>query len=115
MVYRRKKYIVDDSIVEDFNLHFNRTLLPTQLKYGSRLVGRWMTKVNDGKVEIFAIWEYDSYTAYEEIEMKVRSDVAHVERVQKWYEKMGGREGLKNYFFSINENFLESTVSTNVE
>ncbi|MBM6619553.1 NIPSNAP family protein [Bacillus suaedaesalsae] len=110
MIYRRKKYIVDESIVEEFNLHFNKTLLPTQLKYGSMLIGRWMTKVNDGKVEIFAIWEYNSYTDYEEIERKVRSDEAHVERVRKWYEKMGGRDYLKNYFLKIDEDFLESTV-----
>ncbi|WP_248139011.1 hypothetical protein [Bacillus infantis] len=55
MIYRRKSYKVDESIVEDFNLHFNQTLLPAQLKYGSRLVGRWMGQPAEGAVEIFAI------------------------------------------------------------
>ncbi len=44
MIYRRKMYRVSPRIIDDFNLHFNKTLLPTQLKYGSKLVGRWMTQ-----------------------------------------------------------------------
>ncbi|WP_237049401.1 hypothetical protein [Lentibacillus amyloliquefaciens] len=56
MFYRRKFYIVKSEFVETFNTHFNKTNLPTQLKYGSRLVGRWMKANNDDTVEIFAIW-----------------------------------------------------------
>ncbi len=36
MIYRRKRYKVNPQIVEEFNRHFNQTLLPTQLKYGAR-------------------------------------------------------------------------------
>jgi hypothetical protein len=110
MIYRRKRYQVDAGIVEEFNSHFNNTLLPTQLKYGSRLVGRWMTENNDGRVEIFAIWQYDSYGDYEKIESNVRNDTEHVQRVQNWFKKMGGREKLKEVFHSIDEDFVESTV-----
>ncbi|EHB63988.1 MULTISPECIES: NIPSNAP family protein [Paenibacillus] len=110
MIYRRKKYMVDASIAVAFNEHFNSTLLTTQLKYGARLVGRWMAPNKEGNVEIFAIWQYDSLEAYEEIENNVRSDNEHVERVQKWFEKMGGRENLKKAFYFIDEDFIESTV-----
>ncbi len=46
-----------------------------------------MKENNDDTVEIFAIWEYDSYEAYVEIESKVRSDIAHLKRANDWYEK----------------------------
>jgi hypothetical protein len=110
MIYRRKTYNVAPSILNKFNEHFNHTLLPTQLKYGARLVGRWMTKENSDFVEIFAMWEYDSYEDYEKIEDKVRSDTEHVKRVQSWYEKMGGKENLKSVFLKIEKDFLETTV-----
>jgi hypothetical protein len=103
-------YNVDASIVNDFNNHFNNTLLPTQLKYGARLVGRWMTKENDGDIEIFAIWQYDSLEDYERIEHNVKSDREHVQRVQNWFEKMGGRDNLKKVFYRIDEDFIETTV-----
>ncbi|WP_421383414.1 NIPSNAP family protein [Bacillus salacetis] len=110
MIFRRKMYKVAPSILNDFNEHFNQTLLPTQLKYGARLVGRWMTKDTEGVIEIFAIWEYDSHEEYEIIENKVKSDEEHVKRVQKWFQQMGGREKLKEVFFSIDQDFIETTV-----
>ena len=111
MIYRRKMYRVSPRIIDDFNLHFNRTLLPTQLKYGSRLVGRWMKEETDGTVEVFAIWEYDSFEEYERIEALVRGDEAHVKRVQDWYGKWGGRENLKEHFYRIDQDFIDSTVN----
>ncbi|MCA1054026.1 NIPSNAP family protein [Rossellomorea aquimaris] len=111
MIYRRKMYKLHQSIVAEFNEHFNQTLLPTQLKYGARLVGRWMTEEKDGEIEIFAIWEYDSREEYERIEARVRNDAPHVERVQGWFKKMGGRENLKKVFHQIDQDFLTSTVS----
>ncbi|MFD1739802.1 NIPSNAP family protein [Bacillus salitolerans] len=107
MIYRRKLYNVAPSIVLDFN----ETLLPTQLKYGARLVGRWMTPETNGVVEIFAIWEYDSFEEYEAIESKVRSDEEHIKRVQNWYKKWGGRENLKEVFFKVEQDFVENTVA----
>ena len=88
MFYRRKFYIVNSGFVEAFNDHFNNTNLPNQLKHGSRLIGRWMKAIDDDTVEIFAIWEYDSYDDYVTIESKVRSDAAHVKRVEDWYKSM---------------------------
>jgi hypothetical protein len=111
MIYRRKMYKVAPSIIDEFNQHFNQTLLPTQLKYGARLVGRWMTTPDGKAAEIFAIWEYNNHEDYERIEEKVRRDEPHMKRVQDWYEKMGGREKLKEKFFKIDQDFLESTVA----
>ncbi|UOQ86585.1 NIPSNAP family protein [Gracilibacillus salinarum] len=110
MIYRRKMYHVDPSIVKDFNEHFNKTLLPTQLKYGARLVGRWMTEDKDGVIEIFAIWEYSSFEDYEQIESKVKGDDQHVKRVQQWFEKMGRKYNLKELFYKIDQDFLKTTV-----
>ncbi|WP_214482226.1 NIPSNAP family protein [Bacillus sp. SM2101] len=111
MFYRRKSYIVKREIVEDFNKLFNDINLPNQLKYGSRLVGRWMKNNNDGTVEVFAIWEYDSYEDYLQIESKVTSDVAHVKRITDWFAKYGGRERVKEYILEMKNEPLESTVT----
>ena len=96
MFYRRKFYTVKSDFIEKFNEHFNTTNLPNQLKNGARLVGRWMKDNKDNTVEVFAIWEYDSYENYIEIENNVRGDGAHVQRVKDWYEKNGGREHIYN-------------------
>lgn len=39
-----------------------------------------------------------------------KSDKEHVQRVQNWFEKMGGRENLKKVFYKIDEDFIENTV-----
>lgn len=110
VIYRRKTYKIDPQILLDFNEHFNQTLLPAQLKYGSRLVGRWSTEEIDGVVEVFAIWEYDSYEDYEKIESQVKSDEEHVKRVQAWFDKIG-REKIKTFMKDkIKEEFIETTV-----
>lgn len=105
MIYRRKAYKVDPSIVNEFNRHFNENLLPIQVKYGARLVGRWMRKESDEITEIFAMWEYDNHEQYEEIEAKVGRDEAHMKRVQAWYDQIG-RDNIKQLF----EEFFENTV-----
>lgn len=111
MFYRRKFYIVKSDFADIFNDHFNNTNLPNQLKYGSRLVGRWMKDNNDDTVEIFAIWEYDSYEDYAEIESKVRSDQAHLKRISDWYKKNGGKEHVyKKYILEVKNEAIESTV-----
>lgn len=112
MFYRRKFYIVKSEFVEIFNTHFTETNLPNQLKYGSRLIGRWLKDNGDGTAEVFAIWQYDSYEDYVEIESKIRSDQAHLKRIHDWYEKHGGRECvLKEYILEMRNEAIESTVT----
>jgi hypothetical protein len=111
LFYRRKFYIVKNEFVEIFNKHFNETNLPNQTTYGARLIGRWMTPNNDTTTEIFAIWEYDSYEKYIEIEEKVRGDIEHIKRINKWYEKNGGRDNVyKEYILKVKNEKLESTL-----
>lgn len=73
MIYRRKTYIVESSFVEEFNALFNDILLPFQLKYGAKLIGRWHLEVDQNTSEIFAFWEYDTFEQYEEIEAKIKA------------------------------------------
>ncbi|MDY0404862.1 NIPSNAP family protein [Virgibacillus sp. 179-BFC.A HS] len=111
MFYRRQYYIVKKEFVENFNQHFNKTNLPNQIKYGSRLIGRWMRANENDTVEIFAIWEYDSYEDYLEIESKIRNDSAHVECVKNWYEKNGGKKHVfTEYILEVKNEALESTL-----
>ncbi|QNF29642.1 NIPSNAP family protein [Metabacillus elymi] len=115
MFYRRKFYIVKNEFVDIFNAHFNETNLPNQIKNGARLIGRWMTPNNDTTTEIFAIWEYDSYEKYKEIEEKVRGNSEHVSRINKWYDKNGGRDFVyKEYILEVKNEQLESTLIRNV-
>ncbi|WP_299088802.1 NIPSNAP family protein [uncultured Metabacillus sp.] len=111
MFYRRKFYIVKNEFIEIFNAHFNETNLPNQLKYGARLIGRWMIPNDETTTEIFAIWEYDRYEKYQEIEAKVRDDKEHINRINKWYEKNGGRDFVyKMYFLEVRNEELKSTL-----
>ena len=38
----------------------------------------------NGTTEVFAIWEYDSYEQYKEIESKIRNDEKHARRIHEW-------------------------------
>ncbi|RIU94853.1 NIPSNAP family protein [Oceanobacillus picturae] len=112
MFYRRKFHIVKNEFVNTFNAHFNETNLPNQTKYGARLIGRWMVPNNDISTEIFALWEYDSYEKYIVIEAKVKGDTEHVNRVNKWYEKNGGRDYVyKKYILEVKNEQLKSTLN----
>ena len=115
MFYRRKFYIVKNEFVEEFNKHFNETNLPNQLSHGSRLIGRWMRPNEEDTTEIFAIWEYDSYEAFIEIEDKIIADVNHVNKIKEWYDKNGGREHvLTKYIVQVKNEKLISTVTTSL-
>lgn len=112
MFYRRKFYTVKSEFVQKFNEHFNNTNLPNQLKHGARLVGRWMKDNKDNTVEIFAIWEYDSYESYIAIEDNIKGDRAHVQKVKEWYEKNGGRESIfSEYILEVRNEALVSTLN----
>ncbi|EEK73063.1 hypothetical protein bcere0007_23770 [Bacillus mycoides] len=66
---------------------------------------------NDGTTEVFAIWEYDNYEQYKEIESKIRSDKIHVKRIHDWYEKHGGKEYvLQEYILELKNEELVCTV-----
>ncbi|MDV2583053.1 NIPSNAP family protein [Alkalibacillus haloalkaliphilus] len=111
MFYRKKTYQVKSEFVSTFNKHFNENLLPTQIKHGSSLVGRWMTNDQEGLVEIFAIWEYDSYEDYLQIEEEVRSDRDHVKRVKDWYNRQGGRDYvISKQLVSVKDEEVHCTV-----
>jgi hypothetical protein len=111
MFYRRKFYIVNNDFVDIFNKHFIETNLPNQLKNGARLVGRWMVPNSETTTEIFAIWEYDSYEKYEEIERNVRSSSEHRKKINDWYERNGGRERVyKECIFQVKNEELITTV-----
>ena len=111
LFYRRKFYIVKNEFVDTFNLHFNETNLPNQLQSGARLIGRWMKPNDDTTTEIFAIWAYDNYEQYQEIEKRVRGNAEHVARINNWYEKYGGRDYVyKEYILDVRNEELISTV-----
>lgn len=115
MFYRRKYYTVKSDFVEQFNAHFNTTNLPNQLKHGARLIGRWMKDNQDGTFEVFAIWEYDSYEDYLDIETNVEADNEHVQRIKDWYEKNGGRDHVfKEYIVEVRNEALVSTVNESI-
>ncbi|WP_405096914.1 cytoplasmic protein [Oceanobacillus sp. FSL H7-0719] len=112
LVYRRKFYIVKNDFVDVFNNHFNESNLPNQLKHGARLIGRWMIPNSEDTTERFAIWEYDSYEDYVKIESNVRSDEAHVKRVQEWYLQYGGRDHvINNYLLKVRNEELKTAVN----
>lgn len=116
MFYRRKYYIVKNEFVEIFNAHFNETNLPNQLKHGARLIGRWMVPYEESTTEIFAIWEYDSYEKYKEIETTIRGNSENIAKVNKWYEKNGGRKHVyKEYILKVKNEQIFSTLDKDKE
>ena len=105
--------MVTEDFVEDFNKLFNEINLPNQLKHGTRFVGRWMMPLEQGRVEVFAIWEYNSKNDYELIEAQIRSDEEHVAKSREWYESHGGRESVfQNYILEMRNEEIFSTVPT---
>ncbi|HWL22491.1 MAG TPA: NIPSNAP family protein [Ureibacillus sp.] len=110
MFYRRKFYIVTADFIEEFNNHFNQTNLPNQLKHGTRLVGRWMKQQNDNTYEVFAIWQYNSYEEYIKIESNIKKDTEHLQRIEEWYAKNGGREQMSKYNLEVRNEEIVSTL-----
>ncbi|WP_405156411.1 NIPSNAP family protein [Paenibacillus sp. FSL K6-0108] len=111
MIYRRKTYVVASSFVEEFNALFNDILLPSLLKYGARLIGRWHHHMDDETSEIFAMWEYDTFEQYEEIEHKIKSDNEHIIRVQERFDQIGRNRYKEVFRKDIMQDFFESTVA----
>ena len=85
--------------------------MPNQLSNGTRFISRWMKKCDEMTTEIFAIWEYDRYEEYIEIETKIRQDQDHLAKIKQWYEHHGGRDYvLSNYIVEVKDEDLISTV-----
>lgn len=73
-------------------------------------MGRWMKDNKNNTIEIFAIWEYDSYEDYVKIENNIRGDEAHVHRINEWFEKNGGRDGVQKYILEVRNEVIISTL-----
>ena len=83
--------------LEIFHKFFKDRLLPVQLRYGARLVGRWQTE----DYRVVAVWEYDDRESYERIENQVRTDPDSV-RTQ------AHRGTLPQLFTDTNEVFMRA-------
>ena len=56
---------------------------------------------------MFAIWEYDSYEQYKEIESKIRNDEKYIRKIHEWYEK----HGEENMFYRVHSRDEKRRVS----
>ncbi|ALC90652.1 NUDIX hydrolase [Bacillus sp. FJAT-18017] len=101
MIYRRKTYKIQPEKLNDFNEFFHSYLYPNQIKYGAKLIGRW---VNDKQTEILAIWEYKSIEQYESIESLIRNSELHKNAKEKIKE-------LGELYMEDNQDFLTSTAN----
>lgn len=99
MVYRIRTYQIDPDKLERFSEFFHNYLLPNQLRFGSKLVGRW---VNSDKTSIMAIWEYKDPAQYKSIEEKIKRTNLH-KRAQIRKDELGP------LFFSTHQEFWEMT------
>lgn len=69
-----------------------------------------MINKDEENTEVFALWEYDSLQAYEEIEDNIKQDEEHVKRVQNRFDEIG-RERIKKVLKEdIKQEFITSTV-----
>ena len=57
MIYRMRVYEVVRENLDRFNQFFKDHLLPTQLRHGARLVGRWSTEDD----RVVAIWNEEGW------------------------------------------------------
>ncbi|MEV6558446.1 NIPSNAP family protein [Nocardia sp. NPDC051756] len=97
VIYRMRIYQAVRENLAIFHEFFRTHLLPTQLRHGARLVGRWETE--DGRV--VAVWEYDDRDAYERVQAAVAAD-PETRRAQEL------RRGLPALFSEKDEVFMRS-------
>jgi NIPSNAP len=100
MIYRMRTYQAVPESIDRFNAFFEEHLLPTQLRHGARLVGRWATEDS----RIVAIWEYGSRAEYERIQKAVDLDPATA-------QAKAFRATLPPLFTSLSETFMTSTLT----
>lgn len=72
MFYVRETDRVLPEKVNDINEVFHEYLLPVYIKHGAKLVGRWVTGLQQD--EVISIWEYPSYEEYVKIKERVVGD-----------------------------------------
>lgn len=101
MIYKRKTHQVHPDKISLFNKIFHEYILPSHVKNGARLTGRWVTKDNR---EICEIWEYPSHEAYKEIQKRVKKD----KLFQSAYTLI---QDLKSVGYTYTEDELEITGS----
>ena len=99
MIYRMRIYQAVEGNLPNFNEFFREKLLPIQLKYGARLVGRWETEDN----RIVAILEYDDVESYH----KINADVSNDPDSRKAQDH---RKSLGQLFTEREEIFMRSTL-----
>jgi hypothetical protein len=100
MLYRMRVYRAVPASLPAFRQFFQERLLPVQLRYGARLIGRWET--DDDRV--VAIWEYDDRGSYEQIQAAVSRD-PDSQRAQEYL-----RAHLPDLFTSMEELFMTSAT-----
>ncbi|MCA1053687.1 NIPSNAP family protein [Rossellomorea aquimaris] len=99
MVYRVRTYRINPQQLERFTTYFHEYLLPNQIRFGSRLIGRW---VNESKTSITAIWLYENKNQYHEIENKIKRTNLHKQAQQR-------KKDLEPLFLSTHQEFWEMT------
>jgi hypothetical protein len=115
MFYRRKSYLVKNEFVDSLNVLFNEHNFVNRLRHGARLTGRWMVPADADTTEIFAIWEYDNFESFLEIEANIREDEAHAQQVQSWYEAYGGKDYVfKQYIIDVRDEQIKPTFYAHV-
>ncbi|MGI8721707.1 MAG: NIPSNAP family protein [Geodermatophilaceae bacterium] len=92
-------YRTTSQAAETFHEFFRTWLLPTQLRHGARLVGRWETE----DARVVAIWEYDDSAEYERVRAAVAAD-PESHRAQDY------RRTLPVLFTEHEETFMRATV-----
>ena len=100
MLYRMRIYRAVPANLAAFHEFFREYLLPTQLRHGARLVGRWQTEDH----RVVAVWEYDDRRAYERTDAAVRADPAT-------QQAQARRERLPTLFTAVEETFMSSTIT----
>ncbi|GHH99354.1 NUDIX domain-containing protein [Neobacillus kokaensis] len=101
MIYIKEIYQLHPNKVKEFNHFFQGYVFPVYIKNGAKLIGSWVTEVND---EIISIWEYPSYEEYLKIDERIKKDEMH-QSLEKQLQKSD------SLFLDCHKTFLTSTGS----
>ena len=98
MIFKRNTYRIKPERLTDMNKFFHTQVYPIHIKYGAKLIGRW---VNDRKDEILVIWEYSSMDHYEKIDGLLKSSEPYNMAIKD----------LNGFYIEEDKDFLSSTAS----